>query len=694
MLKLRTILFYNYFYYILIGLVLISVGIRVNVSRESCYQGDEHYFEGIITKYNVDGNKLTIWLKSKETLIGNYYFQEKKEKENFLKKEPLGKKIIIDGQLKEVDESRTKNLFNYKKYLNRQGIYYLLEIKQYKIMKKNNFKFLLKRLIKKRIKDNPYLNTFILGDKSYIGKEVIRSYQENGISHLFAISGMHISLLSSILLKILKKMKVKENKAYFIVSIFLGIYLFTAAFSASIFRGVLFFILFSINKRYYFYIKPLNIFLLTISITLLINPFFIYDTGFLYSFTISFYLLFLREKLEDKNYFKNLIKISLVAFIGSLPITLYNFYQINLGSIIYNLFFVPLISLIIFPCSLIVFILPQLQCIFNILIFLLEKTSLFFSKINLGKISFYRVSGIYYILYSIIIFLLFLIVKKKNNYKLFLILISLLIGHKALPYIRNDVYLKMIDVGQGDSLLLYSKGEAILVDTGGIKTFARDDWQERKNNYSIVLSKTIFLLRSLGIDKIKSLIISHGDYDHIGEAKELIDNFRVNKVIINNNKVNYYEKEICERTKCLKGKVGLLLNCGQIELLQLNKNLNDENDSSLVFLGVYKQRSFLLMGDASKKTEEELLKNYEIKNIDILKVGHHGSRTSSSEEFLKKIKPKVSLISAGVDNKFLHPHEDVVKRLKRYGKVYSTKDLGTITVNLKKLQIKNDLETD
>ena len=118
-----------------------------------------------------------------------------------------------------------------------------------------NIIYFIKRLLIKRLKNNSYLYTFILGDKSYINSIVKRSYQENGISHLFAISGMHISLLSSIINKILKRTSIQEETIFKITSLFLLLYLFIVGLSPSILRGVLFYILFTTNNIYYFYIK-------------------------------------------------------------------------------------------------------------------------------------------------------------------------------------------------------------------------------------------------------------------------------------------------------------------------------------------------------------------------------------------------------------------------------------------------------
>lgn len=179
----------------------------------------------------------------------------------------------------------------------------------------------------------------------------------------------------------------------------------------------------------------------------------------------------------------------------------------------------------------------------------------------------------------------------------------------------------------------------------------------------------------------------HGDKDHLGEAKTILENIPVKKLIINDNRVNYYEKQLISK-KTIIGKQGLTFNLNGLNFIQLNENLSDENDSSQIYLVTYKKIKLLLTGDASVKSEETLLSNYDLGNIDILKVGHHGSSTSTSEKLLKNLNPKVALISSGRDNKFGHPHQEIINRLKKHNiKTYNTKEDGTITINLKTLTI-------
>ena len=681
LLRLRKILLSNYLY-ISILIIVISISIvKLIIPKESKYNIKENSFIFIIDKYNIDNDKLTLYLKGKETVIGTYYF---KNEEKFNLK--LGDQIKVIGTLKEPEINKTDNLFNYKNYLYNKNIFYLLEINNYKKINNNhNIIYSLKNIIRKRMNNNRYLYTFILGDKSLLTTEVINSYQENGISHLFAISGMHITLLSGIILKILKKLKVTENKRYFITILFLLLYLLIADKSPSIIRGVLFFILFSINNIYYFYIKPYNLFIIALSISLLINPFYIYDIGFQYSFLISLSLLLTSNYLKSNNYFIGLLKVSLISTFISIPIQIYHFYQLNLLSLINNLIFVPIISIIIFPMSLIVLLFKPLEIIYNLLTNLLEKLSIFISHINTFKLVFIKLPSIIYIIYFLLIIIsLYLLIYKNKKY-LLLITIFLLFIHSNYNLIIRTKYLEVIDVGQGDSFLLHLNNKNILIDTGGKKQ------TKRIKTSSIVNNTTIPLLKSLGIKKINYLIISHGDKDHMGESINLVNNYKVDRVIFNCGSYNYLEKELIKVLDKKKIKYyscinELNINNNKLYFLQ-TKLYDNENDNSNVIYTEINNNKFLFMGDASITTEKEILKEYNLSNIDVLKVGHHGSKTSSGKEFIDIVNPNYSIISVGKDNRYGHPNKEVLKTLKE-SKIYRTDQDGSVMFIIKNNKLK------
>ena len=675
MLKLRNILLHNTIFIIILIITIYLTIIRIVFDKNYIVEDIKIPIVITINNYYIDGNKLVI---ESNNIRSTYYIKNYKEKLSLERKIKVGDKYKIYGEV-----SVPKN-----NYLKVKKINYLIKVSSLKKIKStNNLLYIIKNIIIKRLNKNPYLNTFLLGDKTYLSSDSIYSYQENGISHLFAISGMHITLLSSIIIKILKVIKVSENKRYFITSLLLIIYLLLVGISPSILRGVLFFILFSINNIYYFYIKSINLYILALSITLLINPFYIYDIGFIYSFSISLALLLSTNYLSNNNYFISLLKTSYISFMSSLPITLYNYCSINLLSIIYNLFFVPLISIIIFPLSLVVLFIPILIPIYNVFTYILEKISLFLVNITTFKFIFKRLNISIYIFLFIVIYILIIIL---NNYKkdylkyIFPVLIILYI----FPTLISIPSLYMIDVGQGDSLLLIDKNKTILIDTGGLSKY-EEEWSKSTKEYSIVKSKTVPLLKSLGVKKINYLILTHGDFDHLGETLNLLKYYKVDTIVINSNYKNYLERKVINsHNNVVIGKEGYEISLNNINLIQLNEDLKDENDSSQIYYVTYKDRIILLTGDASIKSEKLLLEKYDIGHIDILKVGHHGSNTSTSNELLESTTPSIALISCGLNNKFNHPNIETINKLNKYKINYYRTDLqGTIRVNLDTLKV-------
>ena len=674
MLILRKILLCDYLYKSILLLSLIIVVINIIIPKTSRYTTNSTNAIGIVTNIIDSNDKLIIYIANKETLIGTIY---KPNKTNI----HLGDTIEIQGIFMTPNKNTSKYLFNYQKYLKNKNINYIVKIKKYKKLKSNKrIYYYLKEKLKKSFHKNPYLYTFILGDKTYLNDKIKRSYQENGISHLFAISGMHISLLADMIKRISKKRQSEENR-FKITTIILITYLFLVGFSPSILRGVLFYIVFSINNIYYFYISPKNLFIFILSISLIINPNYITNISFLYSYFISYALIVLGDYIRSKTYITTLLKTSVLSFVISIPISTYYFYQLNILSIIYNLFFVPLVSIIIFPMTIITLIIKPLLPIYNCLTRLLESLSLLVSRITIGKIIFKRLPIIIYIIYAII--LLIWINKRKKIY--IILFFFLLLIHYIYPYINTYNYIKAIDVGQGDSTLIYLNHKKILIDTGGLSSF------ESNNQGKLFFSIIQPVLKSEGISKLDYMIITHGDFDHMGEAINLVNNFKVEKVIFNCGEYNDLEKELI---KVLNKKKIKYYSC--IKELNIDKNklyflqtkeYDNENDNSNVIYTELNGYKFMFMGDASIHTEKEIIDKYNLPDIDVLKVGHHGSRTSSSKEFINEINPKYSIISVGKNNRYGHPNKEVLENLEK-SKIYRTDLDGSIMFKIKNNKLK------
>jgi len=635
---------------------------------ESKYSIDNKEIIGIITNIKKDDERIILTIKGKENIVGYY-----KKNIDF----DLGDKVKISGNLSELKGNTNFNLFNYKKYMLSKNTYFSINIDSITLIEKNtNIFYKIKSYLIKRIsniKCSEYLNTFILGNSSYISDNVLESYRTNGISHLFSVSGMHITLLSSLIIYILNKVK-KKNINYLFVILFLLFYMFLTNFTPSVMRATFLFVFLTLNKLFKLNLSTIKIFLIILMINLIINPYNIYNIGFKFSYIISFYLIVFGKIINRyKNYFVKILVTSSISFLASIPILINNYFSINIITILNNIIFVPLISIIIFPFSLIVVLIPKLDFIFEIMIKILESLSLFITNFKI-EIIFCKVNIIIIILYYFLISLvLYKFYKRKYKY-IFLMVITLFI-HININYIKNNTFVTFIDVGQGDSALMhldYNKGD-ILIDTGG------------RYNYD-TSEDIISYLKSEGIKDIEFLIITHGDFDHMGEAINLVENFKVENVIFNCGEFNELEQDlikVLDKKKISHYSCIKKLNIGDNKLYFLNnKDYGNENDNSSVIYTELNNHKFLFMGDAGVEVEEDLIEKYNLRNIDVLKVGHHGSKTSSSKEFVDSIVPKYSIISVGKNNRYGHPNKEVLNNLEN-SKIYRTDQDGSIMFKLK-----------
>lgn len=647
---------------------------------------NKNEFIGEILDVKIKNEKITIKLNTDEKILINYYIKNNENYSNL----KIGSIIKVEGKLDYPKKNTNFNLFNYKNYLLSEKIYFVLTANKITYIKDtDNIFFKAKNLLINYInnfKTKDYLYTFILGNTSLLEQDAKESFQNNGISHLFAVSGMHITLISALLMYLLKKITKNHDISYIITIFILFFYTFITNFSSSILRAFLLFLLIYINKKFKFNLKTIEIIMLILLILLMYNPFYIYSIGFKFTFIISIILILFSKKINNfKNYFSKLLMTSLISFFVSLPIVINNFFEINLISPLLNLIFVPFISIIIFPFSLISLIFPFLDNIFYIIVKFMENISIYINNtlsinIIIGKMNLIMIV-IYYLL--TLICLNKVLVKK---YIYVLPIITLILIYSNINYFNKNLIVTMLDVGQGDSLMIAfpnNKGN-ILIDTGGIVNFT-------KNNYEISTSTIIPYLKSIGIKKINYLVLTHGDFDHMGEAINLVDNFNVEKVIFNCGSYNDLEKDLIkvldkkeiEYYSCIKE-----LNIDNNKLYFLNtKEYDNENDNSNVIYTELYGYKFMFMGDAGVEKEKDVLNKYNLSNIDVLKVGHHGSKTSSSKSFINEANPKYSIISVGKNNRYGHPNKKVLNTLK-YSKIYRTDQVGSIMFKIKNNKLK------
>ncbi len=670
--KLKIILQSKYLYLLLFFFVSVWVFLGNIRKHESIYDLNDNEFIMRITNIKSKDNKVTLYLDGKEKLVATYYLKEGEE--NCFE---YGELIRIKGTLKVPFNNTIPHTFNYKKYLERRNIHYILKIDSYELREKSSGLYKIKNSIVKRINSidkTGYMKAFIIGDKSIIDEDDYDNYQGIGITHLFAISGMHIGVLSEIMVIALKK--VKNGLKYLIIDVLLIAYGFIVCFPASILRCIIFYVLNSINKIFNLDVDGKRILLLTIFVIMFINHKVIYDIGYWYSVCTVGGIIFCNSFINDNNILFSSFKLSLIAFLFSLPISLFSFYECNMLSMFYNMFFIPFVSLVVYPLSLISFLLPFIYPLFNYSIKVMEWIGSILRSFNYFNI---------YMSFNLIEVLLFyfglLIVFVKQQKQLLCLLIVIVLLDIIIPYFDKSSYIYYLDVDQGDSTLIVgaNKKSITLIDTGGI--------QDEK-----ISKRYMPLFKYLGIKKIDYLVLTHGDYDHMGEATNLIDNFNVKKVVFNYDEYDELEKELI---KVLKHKrINYYHGINKLDkLVFLNSRVfdNENDNSNVIYMRIGKYR-FLFMGDSGVDREQEIINKYNLGNIDFLKVGHHGSRTSSSKTFINKINPKYSIISVGRYNRYGHPNKEVLKNL-RYSKVYRTDQDGSVTVIIKgnKLKIETSL---
>ena len=652
MIKLKIILKSNLFILILLLIVIIRICL---IKNKSIYTLNNNHFECTIVsisknnKYLLDCNELI----------------EAKIDDDALK---IGDILEIYGKLTEFNENTNFNLFNYKYYQNNKNIFYKLIVHNYKIIGKSNDLILnIKKYIVDRnhnLRSSSYLNAFILGDKSEIDTD---SLKKLGIIHLFSVSGMHISFLLSFIDKRMKNYKIKKYLSISFISIY---YLLIQ--SISILRCLIFLIVKRVNKLYDLKISKYKEIIISTLFLLILKPNAIYDLGFYYSVILYSGISLLNNRLKVKNkLYRNLIT-SLYVFLLSFPLTIYSSFEVNLLSIIYNLFFIPFVSIILFPLSIITFIFPFLDGLMLLLINIFELLTNSLKSIN-SCLIFMKPSVIVIVLYYIVIFLIII------NRKILYLFLFILLIHYNYNFLFKSKYVMFFDVSQGDSALIHIDNTNILLDTGG------------NINNNIAVNITIPVLKSYGIRQIDYLIITHGDYDHMGEAINLVNNFKVEKVIFNCGEYNDLEKELI---KVLDKKKIKYYSCikelnidNKILYFLQTKEYDNENDNSNVIYTELIGYKFIFMGDASVTTEKEILDKYNLPDIDVLKAGHHGSKTSSGKEFINEINPKYSIISVGKNNRYGHPNKEVLNNLNN-SKIYRTDQDGSIMFKIKNNKLK------
>ena len=662
----------------------------------------------------IDGDRLraVIITPHQEKLLFSYKISSEIGKSELSKKLRAGVSCRVSGELVQPEKNRNEHAFNYQQYLYSQNIHWIFEANEFRVgrcLNKGNIISKLRNLRAsgiKNIEENfpaetiPYASALIFGDQTAFSEEVYTAYKRIGVVHLLAISGLHIGLMAGGLHFMLIRIGLSREAVFLFLICFLPIYAVLSGGNPPVVRAVLMAVLLLFAKKWRLPLTTLDAFSISFLVFLFFDPYLIYHAGFQLSYSVSFALIMSSERILSKisSFIHQMAEISILSMLASLPILSYHFYEFSIISIIANILFVPFYSIIILPAMLILFFLQFIHHqLFALLIHwtshlinLSERvataaSSFKFTMLITGKPD---GLGIICMLIGVSVYMLFK-ERRRNTAIAALPLILVLIFQSAMIKYSPLGEVIFIDVGQGDSILIklpYNRG-IYLIDTGGRIEFPVEEWQRRRKSFRVGDDVLLPLLKSKGISKIDKLILTHNDADHMGAASELLGKIKIEEIYISPNaSKKQLMAELIDSAQLsgikvieVKAGMGWENKTGKFQIIFPFADRYEGNNDSLVLYGVFGGLKWLFTGDAEKEAEEDMIRHYGRLDIDVLKVGHHGSRSSTTPEMIEFTTPAYAIISAGKNNRYGHPHPEVLEVLEQHQiRVFRTDAQGAV----------------
>ena len=636
----------------------------------------------------VNGDSLSFRGKSDGRIFQVYYkLQSEEEKEAFQALTDLHE-IGLEGKLSEPEGQRNFGGFDYQAYLKTQGIYQTLNIKKIQSLQKvgswdigENLSSLRRKAvvwIKTHFPDpmRNYMTGLLLGHLDTDFEEMNELYSSLGIIHLFALSGMQVGFFMDGFKKLLLRLGLTQEKLKWLTYPFSLIYAGLTGFSASVIRSLLQKLLVQHG------VKGLDNFALTVLVLFIIMPNFFLTAGGVLSCAYAFILTMTSKEGEG---LKAVTRESLVISLGILPTLSFYFAEFQpwsilltfVFSLLFDFVFLPLLS-ILFALS---FLYPVIQL--NFIFEWLEGMIRLVSQVASRPLVFGQPNSW---LLMLLLISLALVYDLRKNIKKLTVLSLLITGLFFLTKYPLENEVTMLDVGQGESIFLRDvTGKTILIDVAGKAESDKkiEKWQE-KSTTSNAQRTLIPYLKSRGVAKIDQLILTNTDKEHVGDLLEVSKAFHVGEILV--SKGSLKQKEFVAELQATQTKVrsitageNLSIFGSQLEVLSPRKIGDGGHEDSLVLYGKLLDKHFLFTGNLEEKGEKNLLKHYPDLEVDVLKAGQHGSKNSSSSAFLEQLKPEITLISVGKNNRTKLPHQEILTRLEGINsKVYRTDQQGAI----------------
>jgi len=633
-----------------------------------------------------------------------------------------GNLILVRGIINIPESSRNPGAFNYRLFLKKNNIYATMNAKGIgiDILKKDNFNFFQRFIYNTKIKiekiyitsmperDAKFIISIFLGN-NLLDEDTQSQFRDIGISHITSVAGMHVAIITGFILYLLGIFNIKRYSIFVVLPVLL-FYGFITGGRPPVIRAIIMAAMFLAGPFFNKENNSINSISFAAFIILLFKPLMIYDVGFQLSFIATLSIIYFYKIFKNKLKFlnpkiKDIAALTLSAQLGTVPLTMYYFHYFSLIAVLSNIVIVPLVNIAVifgFLSFLSGLIVPYVAYIINYanipIIELILTLSEFFNSFSYASINTIIPPLLLILIYYFIIIVGISSINK--NTKTIIYIASFSIVSAFILYnivIPKNLEVIFIDVGQGDSTFIKTpNGKAFLIDGGGSLGFSN---QKFDIGNDIVLP---FLLYK-GVIKLNAVFISHTDIDHVGGILSLIDQIKIDRIFIGEQKVKDENfKKLIELTDKKKIPVYFLRKGDKVKIDNLEFFIlhpssfieeNPINNNALVFKMVYKDVSFLFTGDIEKPAEK-VLKDLDIE-AQILKVPHHGSNTSSTKDFIQKVNPKICIIQVG-KNSYGLPNKEVINFLEERSKVYRNDINGAIIIksNGKKIFIDTTIKEE
>lgn len=679
----------------------------------------ETSFTATITdEYRINGPVIRGFMEDEkgQTIYFIYEFDSVGEKKQWEDISLTGLVLHVDGSWQEQQQSAHRYAFQMDTYLISKGAIGPFEIEQYSIENKKTslrsilakHRFNLARHIDEIFPEAlaQEVKALLIGIQDGLDPELERAYQKLGITHLFAISGLHVALLSLLFYELLLRLRVRTEVATILLLVVLPLYAFLAGGAPSIWRAVTVVEIIGILKLCNRKVPIDDALSICCILFLTLSPYSLFQVGFQLSYIATYSLIYSSRILSsNKNLLVQNFFMTLVCQLLTYPLLLLHFYELSLSSFIANILFVPLFSFIIVPINLFLVVMSYVSKVLTeLLISLYEPVRMMLTDFLLflkdlpyqmwvpGKPSLLWLLILYG---SVLIALYFIDCKKWSLAATVLIAPALIFTARFL--ISDELQVTFINVGQGDSILieLPRRKQVLLIDSGGLLRFQTEEWKERDTIYEVGRQVVVPYLKGKGIAKVDTMILTHADADHVEGAEEIAKEIRIKEIHVSPNSwgekaVEELKVEVKKRSiKVIEKMAGISWNVGQTVFSYLSPHdlQYEGNNDSLVLYVQHGDFKALFTGDLEKDGEQELIRYYGpyIRNITLLKAGHHGSKTSSADEFVEHTMPSLTIFTAGKDNRYGHPAQEVVERFEKRGlRYFTTGTDGTVEMSINK----------